>query len=96
MPRIVLASALCRWLPPSADRSRDVALDVPARSLDEALGALFERYPMLRDYVLDEHGTVRHHVAVFIDGVAIADKRNPVQALQAASEVYVMQALSGG
>ena len=34
--------------------------------------------------------------AVFVDGTAIADKRHPVQALRPDSEIYVMQALSGG
>ena len=57
---------------------------------------MFARYPNLRGYVLDEHGGVRHHVAVFVDGTAIADKRHPTQALRADSEIYVMQALSGG
>jgi sulfur carrier protein ThiS len=39
---------------------------------------------------------VRHHVAVFVDGTAIADKRKPTQTLGERSEIYVMQALSGG
>jgi hypothetical protein len=39
----------------------------------------------LRGYVLDEHGSVRHHVAVFVDGQSIVDRRAldlpPIQAL---------------
>ena len=67
MARVVLASALSRWLPASAGRpSREIALDVPGARLDEALDAVFARYPNLRGYVLDEHGGVRHHVAVFM------------------------------
>ena len=97
MPRVVLASALSRWLPPaSAAPSQEVALDVTATRLDEALVQVFVRFPNLRGYVLDEHGAVRHHVAVFIDGTAIADKRHPSQAVGERSEIYVMQALSGG
>jgi hypothetical protein len=97
MARVVLASALSRWLPASAGSpSREIALDVPGTRLDEVLGGVFSRYPNLRGYVLDEHGGVRHHVAVFVDGTAIADKRHPAQALRADSEIYVMQALSGG
>lgn len=46
--------------------------------------------------MLDEHGAVRHHVAIFVDGTAIGDKRRLHQPLAADSEVYVMQALSGG
>ncbi len=71
-------------------------LDVPGTNLQEVLEGVFERFPNLRGYVLDEHGAVRHHVALFVDGTAITDKRNPSQALGERAEVYVMQALSGG
>jgi len=97
MARVVLASALSRWLPESAGKpSEDVAVDVAGTRLDEVLSGVFERFPNLRGYVLDEHGAVRHHVAVFVDGTAIADKRHPQQPVNERSEIYVMQALSGG
>lgn len=97
MARVVLASALSRWLPASAGNpSQDIVLDVPGARLDAALDGVFAHFPNLRGYVLDELGCVRHHVAVFVDGIAIADKRHPAQALRADSEIYVMQALSGG
>lgn len=95
MARIVLASALSRWLPEAAP-TRDVTLDVPGDRLDLVLNGLFDVYPRLRGYVQDEHGAVRHHVAIFVDGTAITDKQHPNQALGANAEVYVMQALSGG
>jgi len=97
MAKVVLASALARWLPAAAGKaSEDVAVDVPGARLDEVLSGVFAQFPNLRGYVLDEHGAVRHHVAVFVDGTAIADKRNPTQAVGERSEIYVMQALSGG
>jgi sulfur-carrier protein len=97
MARVVLASALSQWLPPSPDTPAcGGALDIPGARLDEVLDGVFSRYPNLRGYVLDEHGAVRHHVAVFVDGTAIADKSRPTQALDERSEVYLMQALSGG
>ena len=97
MARVVLASALSRWLPASAGKpSEDVAVDVPGTRLDEVLSGVFAQFPNLRGYVLDEHGAVRHHVAVFVDGSAIADKRHPQQPVSERAEIYVMQALSGG
>jgi sulfur-carrier protein len=97
MARVVLASALSRWLPETGgSQSTEVVLDVPGERLDAVLDGVFARFPNLRGYVLDEHGAVRHHVAVFVDGTAIADKQHPAQPLGAASEVYLMQALSGG
>jgi sulfur-carrier protein len=94
MPRVVLASALTRWLPQGG--GGEVALELPGTRLDDVLAALFERHPALRGYVLDERGTVRHHVALFVDGDVVRDKANLTQALGARAEVYVMQALSGG
>ena len=97
MARVVLASALSRWLPQGAGApSGQVALELPGSSLREVLEALFARHPSLRSYVVDEQGTVRHHVAVFVDGVSIRDKRDLTQALGDRAEIYVMQALSGG
>jgi molybdopterin synthase sulfur carrier subunit len=97
MARVVLASALSRWLPDGAgSTSQDIVVDVAGDRLDVVLGGVFERFPNLRGYVLDEHGAVRHHVAIFVDGTAIADKRRPCQPVAARAEVYLMQALSGG
>lgn len=97
MPRLVLASALTRWLAPGAGAAPgEVGFDLPGAQLDAVLEAVFARHPPLRGYVLDERGTVRHHVAIFVDGDAIRDKRNLAVPLRPDSEVYVMQALSGG
>lgn len=97
MARVVLASALSRWLPrDQANGDREVALDVEAADVREALDATFDRYPALRSYVLDERGAVRHHVAVFVDGQSLRDKRNLVQPIGTDAEVHVIQALSGG
>lgn len=96
MARVVLASALSRWLPQAAQATGEVTLDVSGASVGAVLDGLFERHPNLRGYVVDEHGVVRHHVAVFVDGDAIRDKRNLAQPLGEGAEVYVMQALSGG
>lgn len=97
MAKLVLAPALARWLQePAAEHGAETALDVGGTHLEEVLEELFAAHPRLRGYVLDEHGAVRHHVAVFVDGVAIRDKRALRLPLSASSEVYVMQALSGG
>jgi len=97
MAKVVLASALSRWLPAAAgNSSEDVSVEVPGAQLDHVLSGVFERFPNLRGYVLDEHGAVRHHVAIFVDGTAISDKCNLAQTLSDRSEIYVMQALSGG
>lgn len=94
MPVIVLASALARWLPPGSGEPR---LRVTGATVRDALEAAFAQQPALRGYVLDEQGSLRHHVAVFIDGRALRDKTDLAAASVAAdAEIYLLQALSGG
>jgi sulfur carrier protein ThiS len=94
MARVVLASALSRWLPQAT--AGEVALEVDGATVSAVLDGQFARHPNLRGYVVDEHGAVRHHVAVFVDGDAIGDKRHLTQPVGEGAELYVMQALSGG
>jgi sulfur-carrier protein len=95
--KVVLASALARWLSGAGRGERgEIVVEVEADSLFAALNGVFALHPNLRGYVLDDAGVVRHHVAVFIDGQAIDDKRNLEVPLALGAEVYLMQALSGG
>lgn len=96
MPRVVLASALTRWLDPAAAGPGEISLDVEGGTLAAALAGVFARHPMLRGYVLDEHAGVRHHVAIFVDGTAIRDKKNLDVPVSKSTEIYILQALSGG
>jgi len=97
LAKVVLASALSRWLPSSSGMpTGEVALEVAGASIGEVLDRVFALHPNLRGYVVDEQGAVRHHVAVFVDGDAMRDKRNLAQPLGERAELYVMQALSGG
>ena len=97
MARIVLASALAHRLPahdPADDR--EVAIEAPAATVGAALDALYALHPRLRGYVLDERGAPRRHVALFVDGDALQPKTDLARPLRPESELYVMQALSGG
>ena len=95
MARVVLASALSRWLP-AGTADQEQAFEVAGATVGEALDALFDRQPVLRGYVLDELGRLRHHVAVFVDGQALPRRDLMTRPLAAGSSVHLMQALSGG
>lgn len=69
---------------------------VDAATVREALDKLFADRPKARGYILDDAGALRHHVVVFVDGTAIADRRGLTDGVRPDSEIYVMQALSGG
>jgi sulfur-carrier protein len=70
--------------------------EVAGSTVRAVLDAVFERNPRLRGYVLDDQGALRYHMAVFIDGNQIEDREGLSDAVRPTSEVYVMQALSGG
>lgn len=70
--------------------------EVPGETVREVLEGVFREVPPLRGYVLDDQGTVRRHVTVFIDGTPIADRVGLTDPLRPDSEVHVLQALSGG
>ena len=69
---------------------------VDGATVREALNEVFTLHPALRSYVLDDQGAVRQHVVVFVDGTAITDRRKLADAVLPDSEIFVMQALSGG
>lgn len=89
MPRVAFTRNLQRHVacPPCAVEGRTVA---------ESLEAAFALYPKLRGYVLDEHGALRFHMAVYVNGVPITDRKALGDPVTPACEIFVMQALSGG
>lgn len=72
------------------------ATTAPGSTVREALDAVFADNARLRAYVLDEQGAVRRHMVVFVDGRQIQDRVRLSDAVAEDSEIYVMQALSGG
>jgi hypothetical protein len=71
-------------------------LHTAATTLRAALDAAFELNPRLRSYVLDDQGHLRPNVVVFIDGRRCHERVLLADPLQPASQVHVLQALSGG
>jgi sulfur-carrier protein len=70
--------------------------EVEGATVRACLDAVFFQVPRLRGYVLDDQGSVRQHVVVFVDGEAIRDRRHQTDEVGPTSEIFVMQALSGG
>lgn len=93
MPALTFARPIARWLP---GHDGELTFEAPAQTLEALLDAAFAEHPTLRGYVLDERGAVRHHVAIFVDGTSITDKRDLGVPLDGRASVFVMQALSGG
>jgi hypothetical protein len=71
-------------------------VEVPGATVREVLDAVFAGNPRLRGYVVDERGVLRKHMSVFVDGEQITDREQLSDPVAPSSELYVMQALSGG
>jgi hypothetical protein len=71
-------------------------VEVPGATVREVLDRVFEGSPRLRGYVLDERGVLRKHMTIFVDGRQLADRDQLSDPVEPRSEIYVMQALSGG
>jgi molybdopterin converting factor small subunit len=72
------------------------SVDVQAKALCEALDQAFAKNERLKTYVLDDQGHLRKHMRILIDGQAITDLEKFKDAVKPSSEIWVMQALSGG
>jgi molybdopterin converting factor small subunit len=76
-------------------------IDAPSRTVAgatvrEALDAVFAESPRLRSYIVDDQGRLRQHVVIFVNGAQVADRLRLSDPLHDDTEIYVMQALSGG
>jgi len=71
-------------------------LSVHGATVAEALQHVFDDYPRMRGYLLDDTGAVRTHVAILLDGESIKDRAKQMDTLSENSEIFVVQALSGG
>ena len=89
MARVVFTANLQRHVPCPPTT-------VEAATVAEALSRVFESVPRLRGYVVDERGSLRKHMSIFVDGELVKDRAHLSDPVSPASEVYVMQALSGG
>ena len=72
------------------------AMAVSAASVHEALAQAFVANERLQAYVLDDQGHLRKHMRILVDGEAIKDLEKFTDQVKPNSEIWVMQALSGG
>jgi molybdopterin synthase sulfur carrier subunit len=69
---------------------------VEGATLRQALEAYFAGNPSARGYVLDDQGALRKHMAIFINGEPVLDRRELADPVPSAGTVDIVQALSGG
>lgn len=90
MPTVKFTYALKRFFPNLKETP------IKSDSLPELMDVLEQQYPGFRSYILDERGRLRKHVNIFVDNELIHDRESLTDQVKEDSEVYIMQALSGG
>jgi hypothetical protein len=90
MPTVKFTYALKRFFPNLKDTAAH------ASSLPDIFKEMESSYPGLTSYVLDERGSLRRHVNIFIDGKMINDRTKLSDLISPDSEIHIIQALSGG
>jgi sulfur-carrier protein len=66
------------------------------QNVREVLAEVFKVNTRLETYVLDDQSAVRKHMRILVDGMAVKDLTGLSDPVGPHSEVWVMQALSGG
>ncbi len=89
MPRLTFTGNLQRHVPCPPG-------EYPGTTVAGVLEMAFRELPRARGYVLDEHGALRHHMMIFVDGAPVVDRRGLGDRVEDHSEIHVIQALSGG
>jgi sulfur-carrier protein len=71
-------------------------VECEAATVKAVLVLVFAVNARLQTYVLDDQGALRKHMRILVDGLAIRDLEKQSDPVKPGSEIWVMQALSGG
>ena len=71
-------------------------VEAAGQTVREVLEIVFESNDRLRTYILDDQAALRKHMTILVDGRRVADLTGLSDPVLPKSEVYVLQALSGG
>ncbi|MBS2028862.1 MAG: MoaD/ThiS family protein [Deltaproteobacteria bacterium] len=84
------------YLQPFADGKSKVTLAASPRTAGEALAALWQLHPGVRDRVMTETGEVRPHVNVFVNGESIRFTGGLETPVAEGAQLHIVPAVSGG
>ncbi|MBX3298651.1 MAG: MoaD/ThiS family protein [Acidobacteria bacterium] len=78
-----------------SDGKVELDLDGEHSTVGDALDALWNQHPALRDRVLNEQGEIRQHVNIFA-GSDDVKRRQGLATKLTADEIHIFNAVSGG
>jgi hypothetical protein len=92
MAHVRLTSHLFQFFPDLEGKE----LTVQASTVAEVVLGMDRLAPGIGFYICDELGRLRQHVNIFVDQEMITDRWKLSDSLDPESEVFIVQALSGG
>ena len=90
MAKVRFTTALNRFFPDLKE------IEVEAPTLNDVIQRTDEQFPGIKGYLLEEDGSLRKHVNIFIDEELIRDRRKLTDEVAEENEILIFQALSGG
>jgi hypothetical protein len=90
MPRVQFTKHLVRFFPKLEDA------DFEGGTVAEVVASLERAHPGLAGYLVDDRGSLRQHVNVFLGDELIRDKEHLSDRVPPGTVVSIFQALSGG
>ena len=79
-----------------ADGQSSVKIKDSVTTLGQALAALWQRYPAIRDRMATEQGQIREHINIFIGDENVRYSGGLMSPLVAGAEITILPAISGG
>ena len=70
--------------------------DVEGSNLDQIISALEQRYPGMRERLLDDTGDIRHFVNIYVNGEDVRFLQGRKTAIKSGDEVSIVPAVAGG
>jgi len=83
-------------LQPFAAGRREIALAMTPRTVADALRAVAETHPGIRDRVVTEQGALRPHINIFVGAENIRDADGLDTRVPDEAEISILPAVSGG
>jgi len=90
MAKVKFTSALKRFFPTLEE------VEMEGNSINEVLAKINIKYPGINSYLLEEDGSLRKHVNIFLGDELILDRIGLSDQVKSQDKILIFQALSGG
>ena len=71
-------------------------VEAEGQTVREVLDIVFASNDRLRTYVLDDQAALRKHMTILVDGQRLRDLEKLSDTVTPTTQIYILQALSGG